>query len=261
MNSKEKAIYDGELMKRTKKPNAIIIDLEGTLSDHSHRLHHWQNRNYDAYNDGFKLDPVNQDFVNILKNDLRKIQPVKIFICTAKENKWHNTVSTWLRDHYWCKEIPLSSMIDGIKYRDDLDSRASTTVKRDMLRGISEKYNVIAAYDDREDICEMFERNGVKAHLIKLAKSPADILHQAATTFAEKEKEYGTAYLRHGNIMASFFPNGITLKTPEDFFNFHLFELDIIKSNRLASNSLKHKDSWHDKIVYSAMAEGSLKDE
>ncbi len=72
----------------------------------------------------------------------------------------------------------------------------------------------------------------------------------------EKEAEYGAAYKRHGNIMAALFPNGITLQTAEDFNFFAIYDLLVVKMNRMASSLVDgevHMDSLGDISVYSAM--------
>ena len=72
----------------------------------------------------------------------------------------------------------------------------------------------------------------------------------------EKEEEYGTAYKRHGKIMAALFPNGITLKTEEEFNFFAIYDILIVKMNRMATGLAKgevHLDSLDDLTVYSAM--------
>ena len=86
---------------------------------------------------------------------------------------------------------------------------------------------------------------------------PDQILKEAADVFKEKEKEYGSAYLRHGKIMSEFFPDGIYLNTAEDFLEYNNFEMLVAKLNRIASCMIRkefHEDSYTDIMVYSSMA-------
>jgi hypothetical protein len=73
----------------------------------------------------------------------------------------------------------------------------------------------------------------------------------------QRNKVYGNNYLNVGNAMAAMFPNGVTLKTPDDWNRMHIFFLGIVKQTRYCNNWNKggHADSMHDNTVYSAMLE------
>ena len=240
------------------KQKCIIVDLEGTLSDHSHRVHLWNQIKYDEYNALFLDDPVNLGMVDIISSNV--VKGIKVVICTAKEKKYRNDVLRWLG----LKGVFVFS--DAIYMRETGDKRPSVEVKKDLIRQIiDDGYQPIKIYDDRDEILQMaWMEYGIPSNRINIqaegGKSISAILTGAAELFREKSEIYGYAYKRHGNIMSGFFPEGITLKTPDDFHKFHLFELDVIKSNRIATafvNGKNHKDSWEDKIVYSAMGEES----
>lgn len=81
-------------------------------------------------------------------------------------------------------------------------------------------------------------------------------LKEAAKTFEERSRQYGAnAYKKHGPIMAEFFPDGIMLKTAEDFTRFSIFNAMVGKMNRQASNFSTggHFDSMHDLSVFAIM--------
>ena len=92
-------------------------------------------------------------------------------------------------------------------------------------------------------------------------KNAADILKEASKTFLDRNKVYGDNYKSVGRVMKALFPNGVNLKTEEDFNTWHLFELVIVKITRFANSNLKHKDSIHDTAVYSAMIESLIKED
>jgi len=85
-----------------------------------------------------------------------------------------------------------------------------------------------------------------------------EILQEAATTFEERNKVYGDNWLRVGEVMMALFPEGITLRTAEDFQRWHLFELIVVKQTRFANSGLTHPDSIRDTCVYSAMLESQI---
>ena len=92
-------------------------------------------------------------------------------------------------------------------------------------------------------------------------KNAADILAEMADTFRERNKVYGDNYKRVGAVMVAMFPNGVQLKTEEDFNRWHLFELMVVKLTRFANTGLVHQDSIHDAAVYAAMVESLINKE
>ena len=95
----------------------------------------------------------------------------------------------------------------------------------------------------------------------KMSKDAAKILEEMADTFRERNKVYGDNYKTVGEVMLALFPNGVELKTVEDYNTWHLFELMIVKITRFANSDLNHKDSIHDTAVYAAMVESLIKGE
>lgn len=80
-------------------------------------------------------------------------------------------------------------------------------------------------------------------------------LTAAAKTFEQKNNEYGDSYKTKGEIMAAYFPGGITLETPDDFARFAMLSGVIGKMHRYSANFFNggHQDSLRDASVYSAM--------
>lgn len=91
----------------------------------------------------------------------------------------------------------------------------------------------------------------------KQRHSAHDILFESAETFKARNAVYGNNYLNFGPTMVGLFPDGVTLKTEEDFIRFHLLVLDVVKTTRYCQNfdTGGHHDSIHDKVVYCAMLE------
>lgn len=90
-----------------------------------------------------------------------------------------------------------------------------------------------------------------------IKRTAADILESAGNTFRERNKVYGDNFLRVGNMMAAMFPEGLILKTQQDWNRMHMLLLMVVKQSRYATNWDKggHKDSIHDATVYGAMLE------
>lgn len=89
------------------------------------------------------------------------------------------------------------------------------------------------------------------------AKRAPDFLEAGAATFRERNAIYGDNYLSAGEYMAGLFPDGLALKTPDEWRRFCLFFHCAAKLQRYAQNLAKggHADSAHDLMVYAAMLE------
>ena len=85
--------------------------------------------------------------------------------------------------------------------------------------------------------------------------SPDEYLNSASTMYREKSKVYGNNYKQFGKIMSSMFPDGLTVKSEEEWNRLHLFIMGMVKKTRYANNFVKggHEDSIIDDIVYLSM--------
>ena len=86
-------------------------------------------------------------------------------------------------------------------------------------------------------------------------KTAYKFLLDAAALYAERNAVYGNNWIRFGKAMAACFPDGVTLKSEDDFARFQLFSIQMAKQTRYANNWDKggHADSSGDITVYSAM--------
>jgi len=231
------------------KKDCIIVDLEGTLSNCEHRIHHYKNKDYNKWNELFREDTVYESIVEIINR--YKVNGVQIILCTAKSVKYIPDVLFWLQK----QEILF--LINHFYFRISGDKRPSVEVKKGMLEKIIEKFNVLVAYDDRKDICHMYYNEGIIPYLFipDKHKTPADFLKEAAMVFENKNKEYGDSYKSFGKIMMAYFPNGVELKTEKDFTRFAMINIMIAKTDRYCKNFINggHKDSLVDLSIYSTM--------
>ena len=84
---------------------------------------------------------------------------------------------------------------------------------------------------------------------------PDDYLEQSADLYRYKHTIYGDNYRIIGKVMSTMFPDGITLKSEDDWNRIHLFLLSMVKKTRYANNYNLggHEDSVADDIVYMAI--------
>ena len=82
-----------------------------------------------------------------------------------------------------------------------------------------------------------------------------EFLSKGADIFRKRNAVYGNNYLNVGKCFIGLFPDGIELKTEDDFNRFHIFMLGVVKLTRYANNWKNggHLDSSDDAMVYLAM--------
>lgn len=83
-----------------------------------------------------------------------------------------------------------------------------------------------------------------------------DCLENALTTIRERGAVYKDSYLVHGDVMKAIFPDGVQLKTAEDFARWGVLNMQVSKLVRYTQSwSNPHIDSSHDLGVYSFIQE------
>jgi uncharacterized HAD superfamily protein len=133
--------------------DCVIIDLDGTLSDCTHRLHFIEgpNKNWDTFFEGCVDDPVIEPMLNLIK--MFK-DDYKIVIITARPERNREFTTQWL--------VANKIYFDALYMRKNVDFRKSPLVKSDLVdKAIADSYNPIYAFEDREDCCTMFRERGI----------------------------------------------------------------------------------------------------
>lgn len=133
---------------------AVIVDIDGTLADCSHRLHHvlpGGKRDWDAFfasmdEDGV-ITPV-RDVVRALSRDYA------ILLCSGRPDNYRDVTERWLDDAY----VPYNVLY----MRPAGDTRADHIVKAQILDGIKEDgYEPFLVIDDRQSVVDMWRDNGL----------------------------------------------------------------------------------------------------
>lgn len=91
---------------------------------------------------------------------------------------------------------------------------------------------------------------------------PPDALRAAADLFEQRNKVYGDTWKRFGVPMIGLFPNGVALRTEEDFNRFVTLVNIMTKLARYAENFHRggHLDSARDLQVYAAILEAKTRE-
>ena len=140
---------------------AIIFDIDGTLANVGHRLHHvtGERKDYDAFNDAMVYDTP-REWVCWLANliaDSYGSDPA-LFICSGRPETHRTQTVHWLKEH-----VP--TLFGGAKallMRPAGDYRSDVEIKREMLSNIrNQGYDVVLTVDDRQSIVDMWRREGI----------------------------------------------------------------------------------------------------
>ncbi len=138
------------------KSKAIIVDLDGTLADCSHRVHHIQKtpKDWDAFYAGCGDDKPIEAIKYLMTAMAYKHESIMLYLVTGRPERTRHATEAWL----WRNEIPF----DGLVMRPDGDHRADDVLKREIYeRDIAPYYDVLFALEDRDRCVRMYRSIGV----------------------------------------------------------------------------------------------------
>lgn len=152
------------------KHKAIIVDIDGTLSDCDHRRHHVEgdNKDWAAFNgamEGDKIQPWCKTMISAFQYEL-----IKVILVTGREETYRKITEEWLEANGLYQR---GKPIEGVRFEDVIeyegllmrrarDYRQDAVIKEEILKSkILPKFNVVFAVDDRRQVVDMWRRNGI----------------------------------------------------------------------------------------------------
>lgn len=135
-------------------PKCIICDIDGTIANLNGR---------DAYTTDETLlkDLPRKEIITVVKALFNSQPDCTIFFFSGREG---NDSGRKYTDH-WLKfsaEFHVNKYGNNLRMRKTGDTRKDTIVKKEMFNEhIRDKYNVIAVFDDRQSVCEMWLSMGL----------------------------------------------------------------------------------------------------
>lgn len=125
-------------------PDAIIVDIDGTVATHPHRSH------YD-YSQVIG-DLPRHEIINIVRNYHE--QGVKVLIVSGRDDSCQFDTYKWLQKH--------AVTFYELHMRKTGDTRTDHIVKQEIYDNfIKDKFNVRIVLDDRNQVVDMWRRNGL----------------------------------------------------------------------------------------------------
>jgi len=135
----------------------VLVDMDGTLADCSHREHHIQTKppNWPAFFRGMGQDPPNASIVELTR---RLAADHDILIVTGRPQEFLGETLDWLaRNGIAPAEIWM---------RRAGDHRPDFVVKREVLDHVPRE-RIVFVLDDRERVCDMWDSEGLVCHRVK----------------------------------------------------------------------------------------------
>lgn len=145
------------------KQNAIIVDLDGTLCDVEHRVHHVQgeHKNWKEFNALMVHDDLNHWCFELIAAMSQR--GYKIIFVTGRGEADRAPTESWLAKHH--------VVYEHLYMRSLLDNREDSDVKEDIyFNMIEKKYQVLFVVDDRKSVVDRWR----KLELICLQCAPGN---------------------------------------------------------------------------------------
>lgn len=256
----------------------VIWDIDNCIADDSRRIplidfkQRDPNARYDPYHKGCGDDPAAN--IDIVAEFAAKAE--RTVFMTSRPVKYRQPTQDWLKAN-----VPILEKVKwSLMMRDDDDTRSSSEVKKAQLSrlsayGVRIPEDVVAAFDDRKDVIEMYRLHGIEnAKLLAIRKEdhqehalgspggpmvPAQLLRAAAFTFEQRNAVYKDNYKKFGAALLSLFPDSTIpqISNADDANRLNLITDCLCKLQRYCYSFNKggHKDSARDLMVYAAMLE------
>ena len=133
--------------------NAILADLDGTLSDPSKRLHYiqGQKKDYDSFYKEVYFDEPTA-VVNLLREYAKKGETSLICVTGRPDSCRQDTIN-WLNLH--------GIFPDALYMRPNGDFREDSIIKKELLHYLRVEFNPILVIDDRPSVVAMWKAEGL----------------------------------------------------------------------------------------------------
>jgi len=140
--------------------DTIVCDLDGTLANCEHRVHHVQKvdsegekrkPDWNAFYAGIKDDEVHEAVHRVL---LSRQPEMNVIFSSGRPERCRADTVWWLTNKTAVRNYTLLMRKDG-------DNRADYIVKQEMLDAHIPKDRVSFVMDDRQQVVSMWRRNGL----------------------------------------------------------------------------------------------------
>lgn len=142
----------------------VIVDIDGTLADISHRLHFvnqekkdWKSFFANIYNDGIRWDVVAEIDATYPPQDYSRV------LVSGRPDNLRKETEAWLHIN-WPSGPAHFIAHETLLMRRANDNRDDTVVKKEIYDKYLKHNNVVAAFDDRPRLVRMWRELGIDVH-------------------------------------------------------------------------------------------------
>lgn len=131
------------------KKKAIVVDIDGTLADVEHRVHHVreEKKNWRAFNDAMIDDSLNGWCAKLIES--MRTQGFEILFVTGRDENYRTHTESWMKKH--------NIQYEKLFMRMAVDFRGDDEVKKDIyLNQIRDHWDVLFVVDDRLSVVKMW---------------------------------------------------------------------------------------------------------
>jgi predicted secreted acid phosphatase len=133
---------------------AIIVDLDGTLCDIEHRVHHVRTKpkNWKAFNQSMDQDQPYFWCIELIA--AMKSRGYKVFFVTGRDENSRDMTESWLLRH--------KVEFDELHMRKKSDFREDSDVKEEIYKKtIAPRAEILFVIDDRKSVVERWRKLGL----------------------------------------------------------------------------------------------------
>lgn len=143
----------------------VICDLDGTLSNSKHREHLAQSKQWEAFHEASKDDPVNED-VAYLISSLANFSTASIIILTGRNEKYRTQTVDWLNKN---RLLPI---IEDLIMRPNDDWRPDAELKPALLKEYFDSQEmgvtrIMFFLEDRDKMVECWRNLGYNCYQVR----------------------------------------------------------------------------------------------
>ncbi|HYP25450.1 MAG TPA: hypothetical protein VE262_01915 [Blastocatellia bacterium] len=132
---------------------SVIVDIDGTLADVDHRLHHIRGKRK-KWKKFFSLMSEDEPIKEVVEQVKELAKDHDIYVVSGRPDDYLEVTLAWLKLH----EVPFKDLY----MRESGDYRPDFVVKQEILDAHFDKENVELVIEDRPSVIRMWRSNGLK---------------------------------------------------------------------------------------------------
>ena len=144
-----------------------IVDIDGTIADLSHRLHHIQGdkKDWDAFHAACDKDTPIKDVVDVVIT-LEGLINTRLIFVTGRPESSRVKTQKWLAKT-WGIEYDLEDWEEDLYMRCDGDFRPDFEIKKEIYEHHLKNLTIAGVFEDRKQVVEMWRSLGLTCFQVK----------------------------------------------------------------------------------------------